>query len=255
MRIAERWFERKRLDDDVTLIWEPHVDPLLRCNIWHLRGRERDVIIDTGMGVASLTDALADLIDRPVVCVATHLHADHVGSFHEFDTRLIHHLDAPGMHPYCHPIPLVWAQADETLIASLKDSGYEVEVPLLLDALPHAGFDPAAFRTQGAPPTATVEEGTIIDLGDRRLEVLELPGHTPGSIGLWEEARGLLFTGDALYDAGLIDTFPESNPQVYAETMRRFLKIPARVVHPGHEESFDGVRMAELARAYLEVRR
>ncbi len=41
MRIADRWFDRRRIDDDITLLWEPHVDPLLRCNIWHVRGRDR----------------------------------------------------------------------------------------------------------------------------------------------------------------------------------------------------------------------
>ena len=254
MRVADHWFERRRLDDDVTLVWEPHVDPLLRCNIWHVRGRDRDLVVDTGMGVASLADALTDLIDRPVVCVATHLHADHVGSFHEFEERLMHPLDAAGMQPYAHPIPLVWAQAEATLVAALKESGFEIEVPCLIDALPHAGFDPAAFRTRGAAPTATVTEGCVVDLGDRRLEVLELPGHTPGSIGLWEEGRRILFTGDALYDAGLIDSFPESDVAAYCATMRRLLEVPAEVVHPGHDPSFGRARMLELARAYLESR-
>ena len=42
LRIGERWFDFARIDDDITLIWEPHVDPFIRCNIWHVRGRERD---------------------------------------------------------------------------------------------------------------------------------------------------------------------------------------------------------------------
>ncbi len=251
LQVAERWFERRRLEDDVTLVWEPHVDPLLRCNIWHVRGRDRDIIVDTGMGVASLADDLADLIDRPVVCVVTHFHADHVGGFHEFDERLMHPADAPYMMPYRHQLPLVWSQADETIVAALKESGYEVDSDTLIDALPHADFDPAAFRTKGVVPTATVEEGAVIDLGDRRFDVIELPGHTAGSIGLWEAGQGLLFTGDAIYDAALIDSFPESDSATYCATMRRLLKIPARVVHAGHEPSFGRARLIELAEAYL----
>ena len=46
LRIADHWFERKRIDDGLTLLWGPYVDPLLRCNIWHARGRERDLLID-----------------------------------------------------------------------------------------------------------------------------------------------------------------------------------------------------------------
>ena len=52
--VAQCWFERRTIDDAVTLLWEPHVDPWMRCNIWHVRGRERDLLVDSGFGVASL---------------------------------------------------------------------------------------------------------------------------------------------------------------------------------------------------------
>ena len=64
--IADRWFEHRSIGEGITLLWEPHVIPLMRCNIWHDRGRDRDLIIDTGMGVASLHDATLHLIDKPV---------------------------------------------------------------------------------------------------------------------------------------------------------------------------------------------
>ena len=88
--IADRWFRRQRVDDAITLLWEPHVIELMRCNIWHVRGSSRDLIIDTGMGVSSLVGELADLVDKPVVAVATHGHDDHIGSHHEFATVLAH---------------------------------------------------------------------------------------------------------------------------------------------------------------------
>jgi glyoxylase-like metal-dependent hydrolase (beta-lactamase superfamily II) len=50
-------------------------------------------------------------------------------------------------------------------------------------------------------PTRVVEEGDVIDLGDRTLTVLHLPGHTPGEIGLWEEATRTLFAGDCEYES------------------------------------------------------
>ena len=33
IRIADHWFEQAGVDDEITLLWEPHVEPLLRCNI------------------------------------------------------------------------------------------------------------------------------------------------------------------------------------------------------------------------------
>ena len=95
--IADRWFDRKRIDDEITLLWEPHVDPLLRCNIWHVRGRDRDAMIDSGLGIASLATAAKDLLQKEVVAVATHIHYDHVGGLHEFENRVMHRIEAPEM--------------------------------------------------------------------------------------------------------------------------------------------------------------
>ena len=88
--IAHRWFDRATIDDGITLLWEPHVIPLMRCNIWHVQGRDRDLVIDTGMGVMSLTEEMSDLLDKPVTAVATHGHDDHIGGHHEFSDVVVH---------------------------------------------------------------------------------------------------------------------------------------------------------------------
>jgi hypothetical protein len=44
----------------------------MRCNIWHVQGRDRSLIVDTGMGIGSLAEAVTDLADKAVVGVATH---------------------------------------------------------------------------------------------------------------------------------------------------------------------------------------
>jgi hypothetical protein len=74
--VAARWFERSRVDEVTTLITEPHVIALMRCNIWHVRGRDHDLLVDTGMGLCSVAGELAGLIDKPVIAVATHGHDD-----------------------------------------------------------------------------------------------------------------------------------------------------------------------------------
>ena len=84
--------------------------------------------------------------------------------------------------------------------------------------------------------------------------MLHLPGHSPGNIGLWEEGTGLLFTGDAIYDGPLIDGLPDSDIDRYLETMERLRRIPARIVHGGHEPSFGRDRMIEIADAYIAAR-
>jgi glyoxylase-like metal-dependent hydrolase (beta-lactamase superfamily II) len=85
-------------------------------------------------------------------------------------------------------------------------------------------------------------------------EILHLPGHSPGSMGLWEASSGTLFSGDAIYDGPLLDELPGSDIETYVRTMRRLAKLPARIVHAGHDPSFDGARLRELAQEYLDRR-
>jgi glyoxylase-like metal-dependent hydrolase (beta-lactamase superfamily II) len=124
----------------------------------------------------------------------------------------------------------------------------------LIDALPFTGFDLEGFRITSVAPTREVDEGDVIDLGNRHFEILHLPGHSVGSIGLWEAASGTLFSGDAIYDGPLLDELPDSDIAEYVTTMRRLRELPVSVVHGGHEPSFGRSRMVEIADAYLASR-
>ena len=256
VEIADRWFEMKRLADDVTWLWEPHVIPLMRCNIWHIRGRDRDLLVDTGMGVTSLADATRHLIDKPVKAVATHTHGDHIGGHHEFAECCVHALEAADFERTHEPEALtVEAYFGDAGMRRMREAGYADCVPgPLITALPHAGFDPGRFVVKPAKVTQRLEEGQVLDTGDRRFEVLHLPGHSPGSIGLWEAATGTLFSGDAIYDGPLLDQFEDGDIPAYIRTMKRLRDLPVRVVHGGHEPSFGRDRMIAIIDAYLAAR-
>lgn len=255
--IAGRWFEHTRIDDRITLLWEPHVIPLMRCNIWHVRGRDRDLVIDTGMGLASVRDALAAILDltgRPATAVATHGHDDHIGGHHEFDDVVAHPTEAPLLlDPPLRSLVPREAWGDEAIDA-LEAMGYPMPYSHFVDAVP-AGFVMEGFRQQPVSAVRTVSEGDLLDVGDHAYEVLHLPGHSPGSIGLWDPASGTLFSGDAIYDGPLLDELPDSDIDAYCATMDRLLALPVEVVHGGHDPSFGRTRLHELATAYLDVRR
>ncbi len=250
---AQRWFERATIDDTITLLWEPHVVPLMRCNIWHVRGRDRDLVVDTGMGVLSLVDELGALLDKPVTAVATHGHDDHIGAHHEFADVVAHPLEAPLLEaPPLHSLdPVVGWGADT--ITELRRAGYDMVEPYFVDALP-PGYVFEQYRQLPARVTRRVVDGDIVDTGDRAYEVLHLPGHSPGSIGLWHADSGTLFSGDALYDGPLLDEIPGSDITAYIATMERLLTLPVRAVHAGHDPSFGRDRLRELCRAYLDKR-
>ena len=239
LEIAGIWFRVEAVGDGVSLITEPEVDPFIRCNMWFVRGRDRSLLIDTGLGVRSLRAELPLFAERPVVCLATHAHFDHCGGLHEFDERLGHRLEA---EVYAAP-------SNEATVAD-RYLG-----PNSFMRLPYAGYDPLRYTIIPAQLTRRVDEGDLIDLGDRVLEVLHLPGHTQGHIGLWEKERGLLFSGDALYDGLLLDHFYARAREEYVETMRRLAELPVSTVHGGHCPSFGRGRMRELIEDYLAGRR
>jgi len=252
--IADHWFERRSLSDGVTLLWEPHVHPLLRCNIWHVSGRDRDLLIDTGLGVASLAQAARDLFDKPLSVVLTHCHMDHAGGAHEFGDCAVHAAEVAALESGANNLPLslkAYAPAER---AWFRDIGYDISGGLL-SAIPSESFDPTTHRMRAAKATRLIAEGDVVDAGDRAFEVLHLPGHSPGSVGLWEKRTGLLFSGDAIYDGPLLDQLPGSDVAAYVGTMERLRRLPVETVHAGHDPSFGRDRLLALAEAYLARKR
>lgn len=242
MRVATdgKWFSRRRLAPDIDVLGEPHVHGFVRANIHHVRGRDRDLVIDTGLGLARLTSALELTPGKPVLAFATHIHLDHVGSLHEFAERAGPRIEADGFRTM--PDALTYA-----------DMFRELADPVTL--LPSHDWRADAYAIALAPLTLLLGEGDRIDLGDRRFTVLHLPGHSPDSIGLLDEADGTFFSGDAIYDEMLIDDLPNSDREVYRRTMARIRDLPVRIAHGGHGESFSPERMRAIAQSYLDGRR
>jgi glyoxylase-like metal-dependent hydrolase (beta-lactamase superfamily II) len=248
---ADGWFERRQVDERTWHLWEPHVHPFLRCNVWFVRGRERAMLVDTGLGVVSLAEAARDLFDQPLLAVATHHHFDHVGSLHEFADRYAH----PDAAPYLASAAAIGGALNRSGFPPeawefFLGSGYVLDDDLL-DALPAPGFDVDAYAVVPCPANHALNEGDLVDLGDIAFEVLHLPGHSPDSIGLFDRASGTLFSGDAIYDGPLLEGFYDGGPEAYVATMERLRELPVQVVHGGHETSFGRDRLVEICDAFL----
>jgi len=229
-------FSITRLADDVTLVSETGVAPWLRCNIWHVRGRDRDLVIDTGMGLSPLKAEILRLSDRPLTAIITHSHFDHSAGLHEFDDRR------------GHPSEDALMAAGEA--GSMVSSGAWTAAELV-DPRVYPDFDPETYMVRAAPLTDHLDDGDVVDLGDRAFGVLHLPGHSQGSIGLYEATTGTLFSGDAIYDGPLLDNMPDSDPAVLCATHARLLALAPTVVHGGHFPSFGSKRLVELTGEYL----
>lgn len=272
--VAEEWFAARQVAEGITRIWEPYVHDLMQANIWHVRGRESDLLVDAGMGLGDLPAALAGwglTGEGPLLLFITHAHADHHGGAHRFWPRIVHPAEAVRLSDESDWHPLLAAEYSpdlwDTLAAEEAEDGGaggtapggepDAGVPrdgLLVSALPSAGFRPAEHTVVPAVPALQMGEGDVVDLGDRRFRVLHLPGHSPGSIGLWEERSGTLFAGDVIYVGALLDELDGSSVADYCATMRRLLDLPVEIVYAGHGAPFGRELLREQARAYLRRR-
>lgn len=230
---SEDWFETIAMGEGVTLIHEPWIKPFFRCNMWFVRGRDHDLLFDSGLGVFPLAPVVTKLTGRMPVCVASHTHFDHVGGHHEFPCRCVHKNEAAIL-------------ADPRNEWTLADA-YATDA--MFDAFPQ-GWDSAAYAVRPAPATRILADGDVIDLGDRAFEVIHTPGHSPGGIALWEKKTGVLLSGDILYDGPLITDTYHADPGAYDASIDRLERLPVRVVHGGHFPSFGRVRLRQLAAEY-----
>jgi glyoxylase-like metal-dependent hydrolase (beta-lactamase superfamily II) len=127
-----------------------------------LRGTKSYALIDSGQGRGALRDYVSQFTGGlPLVAIWTHSHGDHIG------------------------------QADQ-FIAGSKEYVGEADRQAVADFLERHG----ASRDQIAEHLESVRDGSKIELGDRELEIVTVPGHTPGSIVVFDPAGGNLFTGD-----------------------------------------------------------
>lgn len=232
------WFSKDILSPRLTRFSEPHVHDFFRANIFHAVGRDADLVVDFGMGLAGLRGVLAIPEGKPVLAVATHVHVDHVGAFHEFETRLGHEAEADAFA----------AMADADTLAP-----YFRTLPEALTQPPPLGATPENYTITPAPLTRILRENDVVDLGDAAYTVLHLPGHSPGSIGLLDQRTGEFFSGDAIYEGQLVDDLPGCDRQAYHRTMARLAALDVGIVHAGHGLEFGQSRMREIAKAYVEA--
>jgi glyoxylase-like metal-dependent hydrolase (beta-lactamase superfamily II) len=254
--VAEHWFTSRRVGPDVTLILEPHVHVLEQANMFLVEGHDRDMILDTGMGIVPLrpyVDGLRSDPGKDLICVSSHTHIDHIGGVHEFETRLVHPAEADEMAAPSGLDSLYRDDMPASLIRTFLEAGYPPLDELLIDALPYAGYDPRSYRLWGAAATGLLEQGDTVDLGDHLYEVLHLPGHSPGGIGLYERATGVLFGADAIYDGPLIYDGPGMNVDDYLTTFALLRGLDVSIVHGGHDPSFGPERMQDIMDRYETI--
>jgi len=234
--MIDDWYEIENVSHGVSLIREKYVADWLRCNIWHVRGKNFDLLIDTGMGLRPLKKEIATLSQNPIKLISTHCHFDHIGGAHEFDCRLGHKSEE---HIHADP-------------NEHNTGGWNAFVRAeTFHRLPDDSFVVENYSVKSAPLTGYLDEGDVLDLGNRVFQIMHLPGHSPGSIALYEKDSGCLFSGDVVYDGDLFDTVYHSDPELYRESLARLRELPIKLIHGGHDESFGREKLLSIIDRYF----
>lgn len=187
-----------------------------------IEGRDYALLIDTMMGWGNLRAYCETLTDKPIKVANTHAHPDHCGGNCHFDACYIHHRDISDLQE------MLGYSREEVYEQARSQALEEYRADMALDD---------SFAEIKPMRVYPLYDGDIFDLGDRQVEVVELVGHTPGSVVLIDHSTRIAYTGDACNGNTLLE-FDNCLP--VACYMRSLLRFKERLgefdrVFGGHE--------------------
>ena len=200
------WFELYRVAPGVTAIYEPY--QWQEVISYLIEGTHSALLFDTGNGIEDIAVVVNSLTDKPISVLNSHSHYDHVGGNHAFDKIF-------GMNTE-------FTRARQKGIANK-----EIAIELSAEALckqPPSGATQSTHLGRAYSITETVQDGSIIDLGGRQLEVISIPGHTPDAIALVDREAGFMWTGDSYYSGPIWLYAQETDLVAYQKSLERLIK-------------------------------
>ncbi len=205
MELEQGWFA---VDSPAENVWRIQ-EPLHNENVksFLVVGNDRAALIDTGMGVADIRAVVEQITPLPIIVINSHAHWDHIGGNSQFGEIWIHAAEADG---------LVGGVSNEILRDWFGPHNMRGPLP--------EGFDIETITYPPTPPTGTLAGGEEIDLGDRCLEVIHCPGHSPGGVALWDERNRFLFSTDVAYPCMLLVHAREDLP-AYLRSFDRLFSL------------------------------
>jgi len=172
-------------------------------------GRKRALLFDTMAGFGDLKGNIAQITALPLVVVNSHGHFDHIGGNYQFDFIYLSQLDWPLLDVYGTALEEIQSNMGQDLSASQQSYHMTERI-------------------------CDIKPGTVLDLGDITAEVVSLPGHTPGSIGLLLREDKILLAGDAVSPEMCL-FFPESLPvEEYIHTLQAIMQMDIDFFVQGH---------------------
>lgn len=171
------------------------LEMLGRVNCYLLMGTERGLLIDCGFGLEPLKPLIDELCPLPYDVCITHADGDHMGACYEWDKVWLHPADNALAHDLEHVNFQRFTGMHTNLNPMLKRDADDLsnEVFYAMDEL-----KPITLTPNDLPEFLPLKDGQIFDLGDRKVTVLLVPGHTMGSTVYLDDNTRILFSGDAI---------------------------------------------------------
>ena len=179
----------------------------LEANCYFLVKEEKCLIVDPGDDPHFLKLKLNDEQVKPKAIVATHGHFDHIMA--SFDLQLTLR------------IPFVVSKYDKKVIANMKSSAKHF-LGISSDPIPKID----QYLNKGN-----------MNLFGFKFEVIETPGHTPGSVSLYFQDESCVFVGDLIFDGGGIGRydFSYSDKNDLISSIEKIINLPNEtIIYPGH---------------------
>jgi len=218
-------------------------NPLKAVYAYIIEGKERNLIIDTGMNRPECRQAIDEALHELNIdlnksdLLVTHMHADHAG--------LISYLSRPASKIYGSRIDTTflsdfYKDPDKKHWRELADYAVKNGFEEGMDAIfSHPGFK---YSNQDIVEFEVVEDGEIINIGDYALTCVSTPGHTRGHICLYDADKKILFTGDHILSqiTPNIALFADDyNPlQDYLNSLDKVFELEVDLVLPAHRKVF-----------------
>lgn len=238
--IDDGWFEVYRILDGIFAIYEP--GQFEEVISFLITGEDVALLFDTGLGIGDIRGVVDELTDLQVVVLNSHTHYDHIGGNHQFET--IYAMDTEftrGRALNGRP---------HEAVAEFVSKGW-IWMPL------PEGFIKDKYHTHPFAISRIIAEGDVIDVGGRRLEILETPGHAPDSICLIDRDNRILFTGDTFYLAPLYTHVDGSDFEDYARSAARLAGLAGDIdiaITSHNVPIVDGEYMIALGFAFEQIK-
>ena len=184
-----------------------------RCYL--AEGRDYALLIDSIIGLGNLKAFCETLTDKPVLVANTHSHSDHVGGNFHFD--------------HCY-MPVRDIASFQDCIGVKKEQLFEMAKQTALPEYRDRIENDGNFADWNPLKIFPLYDGDVFDPGDREIEVVEVGGHTAGSIVLIDHKTRIAYTGDACNGNTLLE-FDNSLPVI--DYMRSLLHLKE------HQGEFD----------------